>query len=195
MSSAHTMPLSAPAAYWDANNSGVSAGIRHHSDTGDIQIGDGTTTWGNVSKINVTRAAAAYAYLSAQAATTVTTSGAYVPIAGTFTNDLTNFIFDTDHIEYSGAVTQKFEIKWNASFSCETASRTVKITVKVNSTEYDDQAMQIFGKNAGQIYSVSGILVVSLETDDEIQLIATADADDETLTFESFTTSINRFIR
>jgi len=139
--------------------------------------------------------ASAYAYLNSSSSVTCTVSGTYYPIAGTFTNDFVNFIFDTDHIEYTGTLTQKFEIDWHASLSAESNGTTVHVTVAKNGTNQTAQRMGVYCKTAGETFTVSGTIVLELEEDDEIQLVVSSDDAGGDITFAHFTTTIARFLR
>jgi len=139
--------------------------------------------------------ASVYAYLNSSSSVTCTTSGTYYPIAGTFTNDFVNFIFDTDHIEYTGTVTQKFEIDWHASLSAESNGTTVQVTVAKNGTNQTAQRMGVYCKTAGETFTVSGTIVLELAEDDEVQLVVSSDDAGGDITFAHFTTTIARFLR
>jgi len=154
------------------------------------ESGSGNTGW-----VPVATASPAYAYASlpSSANTTITTAETYYPVQGAFTTSpMVNFIFDTDHIEYTGTATRYFEIDWHASVECSTANATVHFGIEINS----GTAIGVMGstlKTSGETYAMSGTVIVSLETDDEIQLVCTSDSNGDVLTVNHFTTSIRAF--
>lgn len=135
-----------------------------------------------------------FAALSAADDTTITTAGTYVPVEGTFTNmPAENFEGGTQTIDYKGTVTTYFEIDWHATLETDGASTTVSIGVKKNGALEDSSVMTVLCKTAGEKYTVSGTVVVELETDDTIQLVATTDGAGDVITFDNFTTTISKF--
>ncbi len=138
-----------------------------------------------------------HAYLSAEADTTVTTGGTFVPILGTFTNSpAVKFSLDVDKLQYDGTATQEFEIDWAASISSEDAGRTVHIGISKNETVLatsDASVNGIFLKYADEPLPMSGTLVLSLATDDNVQLQVTSDTNLDVITFYHFITTIRPF--
>jgi len=156
----------------------------------------------NVNNINATgnitgKKCGIFAALSAQADTTITTAGTYYPVLGTFTNaPIECFGVATTYtpgIKYSDSLTQYFEIDWHASLSCDSKNATVHCSIFKNGVLVSSSVMSTFLKNLGQQYNLSGTTVVELATDDEIQLMATANDDGDKITFYSYTTTISEF--
>ena len=138
-----------------------------------------------------------YAYLSAQADTTITTASIYYPVAGTFTNaPVENFSSGTVYppsIKYDGTLTQYFEIDWHATIKADAAATTVGFGVKKNSSFVTGSDMSTLCKTAGEEYSLSGTCIVELAQNDEIQLVVTSDGNGDIITVVHYTTSINEF--
>ena len=135
-----------------------------------------------------------FAYLTADAITTVTTAGTYYPILGTFNNDvIENFTaVATPAIRYDGTVTQYFHIQYHASFKCN-AGATVLIGIKKNGVLIAGSVMGQYTKNAGELYHCSGTCVTSLDEDDEIQLVCTSSSNGDQVNMYYFTTTISEF--
>lgn len=136
-----------------------------------------------------------FAYLTADAATTITTAGTYYPIAGTFTNDpLEDFVTVADPaIQYKGTKTQYFEIDWHATVAADQNSTTIVCGIKKNGTLLTSSRMGTLCKTANEMYNISGTVVVELTTDDKIQLVVTSDGNGDILTFHFYTTTIREF--
>lgn len=136
-----------------------------------------------------------FAYLTAEAGTTITTAGTWYTILGTFTNTpFENFSIAADKIMYAGPK-QYMEVDWSCSMSGDSPITTAHVTVKINSTVYDAQQMGTRLTTANIPYAVSGTLVVELDTDDTVQLVTTADGNGDVITFQHFVTSIRPFFR
>lgn len=164
-------------------------------DHGNITVGpDGDISSGGYI---TAKKSGVFAYIPASQSateTTITTAGTYYPVANIFTNQvMENFIFDTDHIEYSGAKTQYFEIDWHASVSADVNGTTIHVAMKKNSTVLSDQAMGHYCKYLDEVSSFSGTVVVELATDDEISIVCTSDGNGDKLNFIHFTTTITEF--
>jgi hypothetical protein len=163
-----------------ADDSGVSAGVK-----------------ASVIKSYMRPEVGVYAFLLAQADTTITTATTYYPILGTFTNSpIEGFGAATVHvpgIKYTGTETRYFKIDWFASLSADANSTTVKLGIKMNGVLVGGSVMQQLCKTAGELYNIAGTCVVELETDDEIQLVITSDDDGDVITFVNYTTAINHF--
>lgn len=144
--------------------------------------------------------AGVYAYLSAQATTTVTTGDTFEYISGTFGNDPFEGFSGTtvgggDAIQYDGD-TCVFEIDWHAAFSSQDNSRVVRIGIAKNGetlTTTSPSVMSIYCKTGGELFSLSGTLVLTLDAGDTIQLMVTSDTNLDEVTFDNFTTTIRRF--
>jgi len=139
----------------------------------------------------------AFASLDSSANTTITTSGTYYPILGTFTNDpLEQFDAATTYtpgIKHTGTKTQYFEIDWHATLSADVANTTTHLGVKKNGVLVSPSVMAQFCKNANQEYAISGTVVVELAENDEIQLVVSSDGSGDVITFDHYTTTITEF--
>ncbi len=152
-----------------------------------------TNTEVNALLTDLDTKAGVYAYLSAPANTTTTAAATWYPIAGTFVNDFENFIFDTDHIEYSGTVDQEFEIDWHVSLKTDTIGTTCHVTANLNGSPVAGGIMGTTMKETGEEYAFSGTMMVTLSTNDEIQLVLSSDKVGAVITVEHLTTTINKF--
>lgn len=151
----------------------------------------------NAAWIRVGSNVGVFAYLSASADTTITTAGTYYPILGTFTNNpLEGFAAATAFppgIKYVEAETEYFKILWAASISADSASTTVSFGVKKNNVLETGSLMSTLCKTAGELYAISGIYVVELATNDEVQLVVTTDGNGDVITVDNYTTAITHF--
>ncbi len=135
-----------------------------------------------------------FAYLTEITETTCTTGDEWYPLAGAFTNNpIENFVFDTDHIKYIGTQPKWFKISWAATLSGDSNGITSHVTLKINDTVREAPSMGIFLKTANEEFTLGGVDVVYLSTNDEIQIVLKADDDGDKVKFYHFTTSINRF--
>jgi uncharacterized protein (TIGR02145 family) len=143
--------------------------------------------------------AGVFAYLSTRADTTITTAGTFQYIVGTFTNVISDSFTasgtPTPHIKYTGTETQYFEIDWHCSLSCSASNKTIQVSIFKNESIVAGSAMPNFCKVDDEVYNFSGTCVVSLATNDEIRLMVTGETSENVITFEAFTTTINRFHR
>lgn len=137
----------------------------------------------------------AFAYLTAPADTTVTTSGTYYPISGTFANLPTNnFTGVSDPaIQYDAMETLYFEIDWHATVSTVNNGRTIMCGIKVNSDLETSSVMQGYLKTGGEPQNISGTCIVELDVNDKVQLVVTSSSDGDVITFHNYTTSIRKF--
>jgi len=137
------------------------------------------------------------AYLSSSTATTITTGDTYYPISGTFTNNpIENFAAGTTYtpsIKYTGEATRYFKIDWHASLKGNSDSITTSVGVKLNNVLVSSSVMGTLIKTTGEPQSLSGTCVLELDTNDEVQLVVTANDDGDVITFEYFTTTIKPF--
>lgn len=132
-----------------------------------------------------------FAFLSAQANTTCTNAGDWYPINGTFTNaPMKDFVFDTDHIEYSGIATTWFLIQYHATFQSDRSLTTAHLAVEKNGSAVDASIMGQYLKTKDEPFMASGMAAVQLSTNDEIQLLVKSDGAGDVLTFIHYTTAI-----
>lgn len=138
-----------------------------------------------------------YAYLSAPADTTVTTSGTYDTINGSFTNSpMENFslvLSPIIGIRYDGTLTQHFEIDWYSTLTSSTNNCIVSCAIWKNGDLISGSIMSQTIKLAGSLYTISGTCVVELAQNDVISLVVTSDHDEEVVTFNKYTTTIREF--
>lgn len=138
-----------------------------------------------------------FASLDSPTNTTITTAGTYYPILGTFTNspmeDFGAATTYTPGIKYTGAKTQHFEIDWHATGSGDSAGITTHIGIKKNGVLCSAGVMGTFLKFTGEMQALSGTCVIELATNDEIQLVITADGNGDVITINQFTTTITEF--
>ena len=145
---------------------------------------------GRITSTSVTPVAFVYAFLPNSTDTTITVAGTYYPITGPFTNDpLIGFIFDTDHIEYSGPITRHFEIDWHSTLQADNIGTIVHVGISINSAA-PIAVSATTCRTANDEYALSATAVVSLKTDDEIQLVISADGSGDVITVDHFTTTI-----
>lgn len=140
--------------------------------------------------------AGVFAALSAEEETTITEGGTYQPLMGTYTNTpIVGFeVVATPGIKYTGTETKYFEIDWCAACSGDSNSMTVHYAIKKNGTLVDASVMGTFLKTADQVQSLSGTAVVELATDDEVQIVLTADATADKINTVHYTTTIRQFL-
>jgi len=135
-----------------------------------------------------------FAYMTAESDTTCTAAETWYAIAGAFTNSpMSGFIFDTDHIEYSGLEPVYFKIDWFSTVSSGTNGSVGHFGVYLNGVLVDSSVMGVYMKTADEPFSAAGTCVIELDTDDEIQLRVKSDGAGDVFTIYHFTTTINRF--
>lgn len=137
-----------------------------------------------------------WGYVSTPAVTTITVAGTYYPVAGTFTNAVNQFsaaTVVTPGIKYDGADTQDFEIDIHAEVTANFANTDVTIAVYKNGALISGSAITTECRAAASPYSLSSTVVVSLATNDEIQLVTTSDGSGDQLTFVNFQATIHPF--
>lgn len=127
--------------------------------------------------------------------TSITNNGVYVPIEGSFSNNpMHEFSLQVDPaIQYDGTLTQYFEIDWYATVAANINSTTLHFGVKKNGVLIDSSVMGIFCKTSGEMYFTAGTCVVSLATNDKIQLVVTSDKNSTLATVYHYTTTIKEF--
>ena len=134
-----------------------------------------------------------FAYLSTPATTTVTTSGTYYDISGTFTNaPMEKFVLDGG-IKYKGTRPRYFEVDWHASVDGNSNGMTIHLGIKKNGTLVSSSVMGTFLKTANEPQALSGTTVVELDEDDVITLVLTSDGNGDIVNVEHFTTTIRGF--
>lgn len=136
-----------------------------------------------------------YAYLVAPTKTVIALANTYYPISGSFTNvPAVGFeLTATPGIKFTGTKTAYFEATFYASFKSDTNNTTVKIGLKKNGVIETSSEIYAFCKTMNELYTVSGNVVCSLETDDELQIVVSTDTAGD-ITFQNITTKISNFI-
>lgn len=157
----------------------------------DVSDGDATK---KVKAINTEEKIGVYGYVSTPLPTTIATPGAYVTLAGTFTNPvLDNFTVSVTDIKYTGISDITVEIHWAGSFYSNVNNPTVTVSIAVNTVIQDCSGQSTKLGVAGEYGNMSGICVLTLSTNDEILIKMTADVTDKTVTAASFQTSLQKF--
>ena len=135
-----------------------------------------------------------FAALSAPTLTTIADAETFYPIAGTFSNEPASGFTGTEDpaIKYTGTRTLYFEIDAHAVISAATNGTTVECGIKKNGTLEASSVVSAFCKTAGELYTISGTIVVQLEEDDTIQLVVATD-NGNNVTFHNITTTIRPF--
>jgi hypothetical protein len=165
--------------------------VKLHNNLIDISDSGDVTATGYVQGVKT----GVFAYLTAPAVTTVTTSGTYYPIAGTFANSpIENFTTVADPaIKYIGTLTQYMEVDWHAAVGSTSNGVTVTVGIKKTGNLETSSLMAFYCKTGGEVYQMSGTTVISMATNDTVQLVLTANADTEGITVSHFTTTIREF--
>lgn len=138
-----------------------------------------------------------FASLDAPAATPILVPLTYYPIQGNFTNNpieafsLTTYN-GTGAIQYDGEIAQWFHILWAAEMESNLNNNEIYGAIAVNGVVLSGSEIGTFAKNANEGYSFAGVVAVELHPGDKIQLMATGTII-SVITYERFTTSINRF--
>jgi len=142
-----------------------------------------------------------FAYLTAEAETTVITAETYYPAVGTFTNDPQEcFSVTADPaIQCDCNTPRKYEIDWSVTCSGNSNRMTIhygfkKYTQATTSwAMIDSSIMGNFFKTANEAGAISGTTIVDLAEGDRIQIILTADGDGDKVKTMHYTTTIRRF--
>ncbi len=126
----------------------------------------------------------------------MTTAGTYYPINGTFVNSFSQFsaaVTNTPGIKYDGSDTLVFEIDLHAQVEADSLNTDVTIAVYKNGVLVPGSEITGRCRDASSPYPQSSTTVVSLTTNDEIQLMVTSDGDGDVLTFTNLQTTIREF--
>jgi hypothetical protein len=139
-----------------------------------------------------------FAYLETPEITTITTSGTFQAIEGTFNNaPIENFdnvlVGGKGAIRYLGAKTQFFMISLNCELKGNSNNITASIATSKNGNVCTNGSMSQFLKNQGQDYFIGTTCVYELAQYDTVQLVTTNNGTGDQLTFNKITTSINEF--
>jgi len=158
--------------------------------TGDLNVSGSVIASGYING----EKSGVFAYLTTSASTAIAIGGTYYPISGSFANNpIYNFgLVATPAIKYINNSTQYFKIDFHGDFFTIGNGRTVDVAIKVSGSLIDTSIASAFAKTGGEHYPFSGLTVVELNPNDEIQLVTTCDAI-ETITFHHFAASISRF--
>lgn len=133
----------------------------------------------------------AFGYLPTAAITTTTLADTYYPIAGTFTNPvLDNFVLDGDKIVYKGTETREFKVILSVSVSSDTGTCTTTIGVSKDGSVPSGLSAVRLLKLTTDIGSWICQGELTLETDDEVQLVVKSDKVGAELTFHTTQTNI-----
>ena len=126
--------------------------------------------------------------------TQIIVADTYYPIQGIFNNNPIEGFYLNETIPalvYNGSQPQYFVVHWNAEFCASNNNVVATIGLKYNGVLCPRGLMSQFLKYAGECVHNSGACVYYLEKGDSVQLVTTADTS-TTLTFEQFTTTINK---
>jgi len=126
--------------------------------------------------------------------TKITVANTYYPIEGIFNNTPEEGFYLNETIPaliYNGSKPQYFVVHWNAEFCASNNNVVATIGLKYNGVLCSRGLMSQFLKFAGECVHNSGANVRYLEKGDSVQLVTSADIA-TTLTFEQFTTTINK---
>ncbi len=140
--------------------------------------------------------AGVFAYLSTPTTTTTTLADTWYPMAGAFVNDpMIGFVFDTDHIKYTGTVTRHFEVDGHVVTIGDGNGIIVHFGVFINGVIHAPSVMGTYMKNLSQPYATSGTSVPELSENDEIQLVIMSNSAGAVITIEHLTTTMRPFGR
>ena len=134
-----------------------------------------------------------WAYISTPSATIITTASTYYPIQGTFVNDMIDFssaTVVTPGIKYDGTLTRKFKIIIQGQVSADSSNTTVTLGIKKNGTLISGSEISTICRVSNEPYHIGSVVMVELEEDDEIQLVATTDGSGDEVTFDNLQTLI-----
>ena len=156
------------------------------------------STHGTINSTVFDRKIGMCGYVSTPAVTTVTNAGDWYAMLGTFTNahiEQVSVIGTPSNpaIQYDGDVTMDFEIDWSGAFIGSAGSQHIEFAIKKGANVITGSNMGTTEKTAGDEYSMSGTCVVSLATNDTIQLVVTSAGNGQTVQAEHFTTTIRPF--
>jgi len=114
--------------------------------------------------------AGVYAYLNTATTTTCKINNNWYPIAGSFTNDLTNFSFVTDRIRYDGTLTEKFEIDYHALVKSDSNGTTPHICISKCSTNSTPVSITAMSSGTNTTITSTGH---GLSNDDCVEIVGT----------------------
>ena len=135
----------------------------------------------------------AYAFLSAEDTTQLTTPLTYYKIKGAFNNEvLVNFAIVSDTLTYIGDIPIYFEVILNASFSASVVNTTTSIALYKNNVLQSNSIMTIKLNQTTDTKSLGLVDVLRLENGDNVTIVITADKTCF-VTMHNVNTSIKRF--
>ena len=136
-----------------------------------------------------------FATLTSEADTTITTAIRYYPINGSFTNSPSEGFTPvaTPGLRYDATKTLYFKVSWACSFECDVAGTTVVVGIALNENSVTESLIRTYCKYAGESVNSSGIVVLELSTNDEVQLIVTSDSSRSIVSFNNFNVAITQF--
>ena len=152
---------------------------------------------GSGTNYTIIEPAYVFAYMTAETSTTITNAGQYYYVQGSFSNlPIHGFdvIFDANGpaIQYTSSESGWFSVECKATLSGDSPSITAHLAIKHNDTIVTNSIMGEELKATGEAQMMSSLGSVYLETDDEIQLVYTADGAMDVLTTTHFITKISR---
>ena len=132
-------------------------------------------------------------FLSTPSNTTCTTSGAWYPVAGVFSNKVMSGFVQTGIVyTCTSAITNWYKIDWAATLATDSASTTVHIGI-LKAGDVDYCCIQAtLCKTATEEYVISGSTSFKLTSGDEINLEVSTDGDEDVLTFEHATMVVSK---
>lgn len=126
-------------------------------------------------------------YISTPAATTVTTAGTFYLLQGTTTAiDTTLFTHSSPgRLTYTGTVTKTFFVTAMLSVTSSVNNLIIKIRIAKNGTTIAGSEQQYFKTTSTDVKPVSTQYVVTLATNDYVELYVTSDVNGSTETAQT----------
>ena len=166
-----------------------------------IHIGDPVLSGVEHGEDMLQRKVGVFAYIDSETGenTTCTLADTWYPISGTFVNSpIEGFtlVSGDPSLQWDGAETAYFEIDWHVSMSCDNSNSTVHLGILIwdgDSWNEVPATMGTYVKNAGQLYTLSGTVVIQLLQNNKIQLVIRSNNAGGVITIFHYNTTIRPF--
>jgi len=135
-----------------------------------------------------------YSYFASAASTTTAIANTWYQVAGTYTDSyISNFVYDTDHYEYTGDDSKLFMIRWVAAMNADSAGVIIETGIKLNTTVITQSTQRRRIPTANQYYPAIGQLAYELPSGTDIQFVVRSGTAGSVLTFLNLQFSIEPF--
>ncbi len=134
-----------------------------------------------------------FSYFGSSATTTTVLSNTWYKVNGTYTNShIYNFVWDTDHFEYTGDSSRTFMIRWVAAIAADTTG-IIETGIKLNTTVITSSIQRRRMPTSNHYYPAIGQFVYTLPQGTDIQFNVRSSSAGAIVTFLNVQFSIEPF--